>query len=622
MAEISSPAGGASAEDFSAGNASAENEHQGFTDHKEDDMKKMTGAQAIVEILHKEKVTTLFGIPGGVVIPLFDALYGDPKLNMVITKHEQGAVHAADGYARSTGKPGVCVVTSGPGATNIVTGLATAYMDSIPIVAFTGQVPTAIIGNDAFQEADMTGITRPVTKHNFIVKDPADLPVIMKKAFYIASTGRPGPVLVDLPKDILVAEIDFTYPDEISIPGYNIPERGHPRQVRRLMEAIGKAKRPLLYAGGGIISSDASDELYQFAKKTGIPVTLTLMGLGAFPGTDPDFLGMLGMHGTKTANYAVDKCDLLIAVGARFDDRVTGKLSMFAPNAKFIHIDIDPASISKNVVIDYPVVGDAKQTLQDMVKLAEPLDIGEWKREIQQWQKAHPLTYEKKDEILRPQYIIEQLFEVTEGKAIVTTEVGQNQMWAAQFYKYDRPRQLITSGGLGTMGYGLPAAIGAQLANPEATVVDIAGDGSIQMNIQELATITQNGLPVKVVILNNGYLGMVRQWQEFFFDRRYAATCLKRSAQCPDVCCNPGPQCPPYVPDFVKLAESYFAVGIRVHKKQDVRDALVEAIKVDKPVIMDFIVQPEENVVPMVPAGAPIKTMISSKEDADNYLLA
>ena len=582
---------------------------------------KMTGAQAIVEILHREKVDTIFGIPGGVVIPLFDALYGDKKLNMVTTKHEQGAIHAADGYARSSGKTGVCIVTSGPGATNIVTGLATAYMDSVPVVALTGQVPTASIGNDAFQEADTTGITRPVTKHNFIVKDAAELPIILKQAFHIARTGRPGPVLVDLPKDIITADLNFSYPAEIRIPGYNITVKGNTRQIKRVMEAIGQAKRPVLYAGGGVITSGASEELKQFVKTTGLPVALTLMGLGGFPGTEPEFLGMLGMHGTKAANYAVDKCDLLIAVGARFDDRVTGKLSMFAPHAKFIHIDIDPASISKSVVIDLPVVGDAKHILHEMLKYAKPLKIKEWLKEIENWKNSHPLTYND-DGMLHPQYIVEQIYNVTQGNAIITTEVGQNQMWAAQFFKYTRPRQLITSGGLGTMGYGLPAAIGAQLANPEDTVIDIAGDGSIQMNIQELATITQNQLPIKVAILNNGYLGMVRQWQEFFFDKRYSATCLKRDNRCPEVCCNPGPQCPPYVPDFVKLAESYFAVGMRVDKKEDVESALREAIRVDKPVLMDFIVCPEENVTPMVPAGAPIRTMISSKEDAEKYLLA
>jgi len=582
---------------------------------------KMTGAQAIVEVLHREKVSTLFGIPGGVVIPLFDALYGDKKLNMVITKHEQGAIHAADGYARSSGKPGVCIVTSGPGATNIVTGLATAYMDSVPVVALTGQVPTAMIGNDAFQEADTTGITRPVTKHNFIVKDPAELPVILKRAFHIATTGRPGPVLVDLPKDVIAAKIDFEYPEKIKIPGYNPTMKGNPRQIKRLMEAVMEARRPLIYAGGGVIGSDASEELTGFARKTGIPVTLTLMGLGGFPGTDPLFLGMLGMHGTKAANYAVDKCDLLIAIGARFDDRVTGNLSMFAPNAKFIHIDIDPASISKNVAINFPVVGDAKPTLAEMVKLAKKLDIDEWRNEVSRWKKDHPLAYED-DDVLRPQYVIEQIFSLTKGEAIITTEVGQNQMWAAQFYKYDHARQLITSGGLGTMGYGLPAAIGAQFAHPDATVIDIAGDGSIQMNIQELGTIAQHQLPIKVAILNNGYLGMVRQWQEFFFGRRYSATCLRRDARCPAECCNPGEDCPPYVPDFVKLAEAYSITGMRISKKNDVKDALADAFGTKKPVVMEFTVNPEENVTPMVPAGAPIKTMISTKEDAENYLLA
>jgi len=583
---------------------------------------KLSGAQAVVEILHREKVTTIFGIPGGVVIPLFDALYGDKSIRLIVTKHEQGAVHAADGYARSTGKPGVVLVTSGPGATNIVTGIATAYMDSIPMVALTGQVPTSIIGNDAFQEADITGITRPITKHSYIVKDPKELPEVMKRAFFIATTGRPGPVLVDLPKDILTAEIEFEYPDKVSIPGYNPAVKGHPGQIKKAMDAIAKAERPLLYAGGGIIASDASEELTRFVKTTGIPVTLTLMGLGAFPGAEPEFLGMLGMHGTKSANYAVDRCDLLIAVGVRFDDRITGKLSMFAPNAKFIHVDVDPASINKSVIIDIPVLGDAKHVLREMNKSAHRLEIAEWTREIEQWKTEHPLTYGNDDDILRPQYVVEQIYKVTNGEAIITTEVGQNQMWTAQFYKFARPRQLITSGGLGTMGYGLPAAIGAQLAHPDATVFDIAGDGSIQMNIQEMATISQHNLPIKIAILNNGYLGMVRQWQEFFFGRRYSATCLKRDGRCPGVCDNPGKDCPPYVPDFVRLAEAYFAVGMRVQKKEDVEPALREALKVKKPVLIDFLVSPEENVTPMVPAGAPLKTMISSVEDAQRYLLA
>lgn len=583
---------------------------------------RMTGAQAIVEALHREKVTTIFGIPGGVVIPLFDALYGDEQLNIVVTKHEQGAIHAADGYARSSGKTGVCIVTSGPGATNTVTGLATAYMDSIPVVALTGQVPTAMIGNDAFQEADTTGITRPVTKHNFIVKNADELPFILKEAFYIASTGRPGPVVVDIPKDIITAEIDFNYPSELRIPGYNITMKGNTRQIKRVMEAISAAKRPVIYAGGGIITSGASKELIKFVKITGIPITLTLMGLGAFPATEPEFLGMLGMHGTKAANYAVDRCDLLIAIGARFDDRVTGKVSVFAPEAKFIHIDIDPASISKNIAIDLPVVGDAKHILKEMLHYAQKLHIQPWLEEIEGWKKEHPLSYNNDDDTLRPQYIIEQIYQITEGNAIIATEVGQNQMWAAQFYKFTRPRKLITSGGLGTMGFGLPAAIGAQIANPDAIVIDIAGDGSIQMNIQELATIAQHALPIKVAILNNGFLGMVRQWQEFFFNKRYSATCLRRDKRCPDVCNNPGPHCPPYVPDFVKLAEAYSAVGTRITRKEEVEGALKEALKIDKPVIMDFIINPEENVTPMVPAGASIKTMISSREDAERYLLA
>jgi acetolactate synthase-1/2/3 large subunit len=396
---------------------------------------------------------------------------------------------------------------------------------------------------------------------------------------------------------------------------------GNIRQIKRVMDAIKEAKRPLIYAGGGVITSDAASELKQFVKTTGIPVTLTLMGLGAYPGTSPEFLGMLGMHGTKAANYAVDRCDLLITFGARFDDRVTGKLEMFAPHAKVIHIDIDPASIGKNVVIDLPIVGDAKNILKELNKHAVKLDIKEWQNEVSKWKKEHPLTYID-DDTLRPQYIIDQLFKITKGAAIITTEVGQNQMWAAQFYKFDRPRRLITSGGLGTMGYGLPAAIGAQFANPEATVIDIAGDGSIQMNIQEMATIAQCMLPIKIVLLNNGYLGMVRQWQEFFFNKRYSATCLKRTKDCPDDCCSPGPQCPQYVPDFVKLAEAYNAVGIRITKKSDVQGALQDAMSTNKAVLMDFIINPEENVTPMVPAGAPINKMISSKEDAEAFLLA
>ena len=581
---------------------------------------KISGAQAIVESLRKENVDVMFGIPGGVIIPLFDALYDAKDINVIITRHEQGAIHAADGYARSSGKPGVCLVTSGPGATNIVTGLATAYMDSIPIVALTGQVPTSLIGNDAFQEADTTGITRPVTKHNFIVRDPDELVTVMKKAFYIATTGRTGPVLVDIPKDILTAEIEFEYPESIKIPGYNIPTKGNPRQIKKVVEAIRKSKKPLIYAGGGVIISNAAEELTQFIKKTGIPVTLTLMGLGAFPATEPEFIGMLGMHGTVTANYAVDKCDLLIAIGARFDDRVTGKLSMFASHAKFIHIDIDPASISKNVVIDIPVVGDAKEILKEMTKDINKLDIEEWKNQIEEWKKEYPLTY-KNDNILRPQYVVEKLYELTKGEAIITTEVGQNQMWAAQFYKFAKPMRFITSGGLGTMGFGLPAAIGAQVANPNSLVVDIAGDGSIQMNIQELATIAQEALPVKILILNNGYLGMVRQWQEYFFNKRYSGTDLTKYKKWEDTEYSKDKMLP-YIPDFVKLAEAYNAFGIRIEKKEDVEGALKEALKRKIAVVMDFIINPEENVTPMVPAGAPLRKMISSKEDAENYLLA
>ena len=442
----------------------------------------------------------------------------------------------------------------------------------------------------------------------------------MKKAFYIATTGRPGPVVIDLPKDILTARVEFEYPESIKIPGYNVTTKGNPRQIKKLTEAIKNAKRPLIYAGGGVIISNAAEELKKFVKKTGIPITLTLMGLGAFPATEPEFIGMLGMHGTKTANYAVDKCDLLIAIGARFDDRVTGKLSMFAPHAKFIHIDIDPASISKNVLIDLPVVGDAKEILKEITNNIGKLDIGEWRKQIESWKKEYPLTYEN-DDVLRPQYIIEKLYELTKGSAIVTTEVGQNQMWAAQFYKFDKPRTFITSGGLGTMGYGLPAAIGAQVANPNSIVVDIAGDGSIQMNIQELATISQEALPIKILILNNGYLGMVRQWQEYFFNKRYSGTDLKKYKDWEDDKISKN-RMMPYIPDFVKLAEAYNALGIRVEKKEDVEGAIQEALNRKVAVVMDFIINPEENVTPMVPAGAPLRKMISSKEDAENYLLA
>ncbi|MDD5495797.1 MAG: biosynthetic-type acetolactate synthase large subunit [Candidatus Omnitrophica bacterium] len=552
---------------------------------------KMTGAKILIESLKKEGVEVIFGYPGGVVLPIFDSLY-DAPIKFILVRHEQGAAHAADGYARATGKVGVCIATSGPGATNLVTGLATAYMDSVPMVAFTGQVKTFLIGNDAFQEADITGITRPITKHNFLVKDVKELARTIKEAFHIAKTGRPGPVLIDLPVDVQQAEAEFLYPEKVEIRGYNPTYAGHPGQIKRAAKAISESKRPIIYAGGGVITSEASEELKELAVKNDIPVTMTLLGLGAFPATHRLALGMLGMHGTAYANHAIMESELIIAVGSRFDDRVTGKLDEFAPHAKIIHIDIDPASVSKNVEVDIPIVGDAKDILAKLNKAVKKPDTKAWLGRIEEWKKKFPLKY-KDDDAVRPQYVVEQIWEATKGEAIIATEVGQNQMWAAQFYKFTKPRTIISSGGMGTMGFGFPAAIGAQLGNPKAAVFDIAGDGSIQMNIQELATAVANKLPVKIAILNNCYLGMVRQWQELFYKKRYSYTCLAGAC-----------------PDFVKLAESYGAVGIRVTKKDEVRPAIDKALATDNVVILDFQVEKEENVFPMVPAGEAINRMI------------
>jgi acetolactate synthase-1/2/3 large subunit len=552
---------------------------------------KMTGAKILIESLKKEGVEVIFGYPGGVVLPLFDELY-DVPIRFILVRHEQGAAHAADGYARATGKVGVCLATSGPGATNLVTGIATAYMDSVPMVAITGQVKTFLIGNDAFQEADITGITRPITKHNYLVEDIKDLARIVKEAFHIARTGRPGPVLIDLPVDIQQQELEFHYPEKVDMRGYNPNYEGHPGQIKRAAKAISDSKRPVIYAGGGVIISEASGELIELAKNNNIPVTLTLLGMGAFPQTDKLALGMLGMHGTAYANHAIMESDLIIAVGARFDDRVTGKVDAFAPHAKVIHIDIDPTSVSKSVDVDIPIVGDAKRILKELNANVKKPDTAAWLEQIEGWKKKFPLKY-KDDDKLRPQYVIEQIWEATKGEAIICTEVGQNQMWAAQFYKYIKPRSIISSGGLGTMGYGFPAAIGAKVGKPDAIVFDVAGDGSIQMNIQELATAVSNKIPVKIAILNNCYLGMVRQWQELFYKKRYSYTCLKGSS-----------------PDFVKLAESYGAVGMRITKKADVRAALDKAIKTDNVVVMDFVIEREENVFPMVPAGQAINQMI------------
>jgi len=562
-----------------------------------------SGARVLLECLEKEGVKHIFGYPGGAVINIYDEL-PNFKFKHILVRHEQAAVHAADGYARATGKTGVCLVTSGPGATNTVTGIATAYMDSIPIVVFTGQVPTKLIGNDAFQEADIVGITRPCTKHNFLVKDIKDLPMIIKKAFYLANSGRKGPVLVDLPKDVLVSKIkSYNYPDEIKMTTYKPTYNCNVRQIERALKEILNSSKPLLYIGGGVILSDASEYLRKFVKKTGIPVTSTLMGLGAYPSSDKLFLGMLGMHGTYRANMAVTECDLLIAIGARFDDRVTGKIDEFAPNAKIIHIDIDPTSISKNVVVDIPIVGDAKDALKKLNNFLDKSDykekvkilkqkIKKWHDQIDEWKRKHKLSYDDSSDKIKPQYVVQKIYELTKGDAIIATEVGQNQMWTAQFYPFEKPRTLLTSGGLGTMGYGFPAAIGAQVAFPNKTVIDIAGDGSIQMNLQELATVIQYKLPVKIIILNNNYLGMVRQWQELFFDKNYSETVME------------------VTPDFVKLAESFGAVGLRGTKKEEVVPILKKAFSVNKPVIVDFHVEREENVYPMVPAGEPISKML------------
>ena len=558
---------------------------------------KRTGAQILMEILKDEGVETIFGFPGGAVIGIYDELE-KTDIQHVLVRHEQGAVHAADGYARASGKVGVCLVTSGPGATNTVTGIASAFMDSIPLVVITGQVPTSLIGNDAFQEVDIVGITRPCTKHNYLVNSVEDLPQVIKEAFYLARSGRPGPILIDIPKDVAAAAIDYKPPKEAQLKSYNPNYTPNKKQLKRIAKLIESAKRPLIFAGGGIILSKSAKDLTQFARKTQIPLTASLMGLGAFPGSDPLWLGMPGMHGTYRANMCTAACDLLIAIGVRFDDRVTGKTDAFAAQAKIVHIDIDPTSIRKNIPVSIPVVGDCKSSLKELNKLIEEIDLSnlknkrqKWFDQIQEWKNTNPLAYDQ-TKIIKPQYVVEKLWELTKGKAIITTEVGQNQMWAAQYYHFDKPNHFITSGGLGCMGFGLPAAIGAQVARPKDTVVDIAGDGSIQMNIQELATAVQYCLPVKIVILNNGYLGMVRQWQELFYEKRYACTSLDSS------------------PDFVKLAEAYGAVGLRAKTPEDVEKTLVEGLALKQPVIMDFIVEKEEGVYPMVPAGAPVTEML------------
>ena len=558
---------------------------------------ELTGAQILMKVLKEEGVDTIFGYPGGAVLDFYDEL-SRTDFKHILVRHEQGAVHAADGYARASGKVGVCLVTSGPGATNTVTGIASANMDSIPLVVITGQVPSPLIGNDAFQEVDIVGITRPCTKHNYLVKKIDDLARIIKEAFYIARSGRPGPVLIDIPKDITASKTRYSKPSEVNLKSYNPTYEPNLKQVRKVVDLIKKSKKPVIFAGGGIILSKAADALIEFSHKTQIPVTASLMGLGAIPGTDSLWLGMPGMHGTYRANMSIGEADLLIAAGVRFDDRVTGKVNEFAKNAEIVHIDIDPTSIHKNIPVSVPVVGDCKITLMHLNRLIDKTDLGNlhqkrkpWLNKINEWKKTTPLAY-KQGNSIKPQFVVEKIYELTRGEAIITTEVGQNQMWAAQYYHFDRPNHFITSGGLGCMGFGLPAAIGAQVACPDKIVVDIAGDGSIQMNSQEIATAVQFNLPVKVAILNNGFLGMVRQWQELFYKKNYSWTNMN---------CTP---------DFVKLAEAYGAVGLRATKPEEVEQVIITAITTPKPVIMDFVVEPEENVYPMVPSGSAITEMI------------
>jgi acetolactate synthase-1/2/3 large subunit len=554
-----------------------------------------TGARILVEGLQREGVETIFGYPGGVVLPIYDELYHS-SLRHILVRHEQAAAHAADGFARASGRVGVCLATSGPGACNLVTGIATAYMDSVPIVAITGQVPTNLLGNDAFQESDITGITLPITKHNYLVKKAEDLGHVLREAFYIAGTGRQGPVLIDIPKDVSNKQIEYEFPEAepVTLRGYQPTLRGHAKQIDKAIELIFEAERPLIYAGGGVISSNASKELISLSEMMGIPVTTTLMGLGAIPCDHPMNLGMLGMHGTRYANYAVTESDLLIAIGARFDDRVTGKLDTFAAQARIIHIDIDPAEIGKNKKVDIPIVGDVRLVLQDILAKIQKKKIYEsWLTRIKGWKDKYPLSY-RKDDALRPQFIVESLSNLLKGEGIIVSEVGQNQMWTAQYYCFRKPRTWITSGGLGTMGYGFPAAMGAQFACPNDIVFDIAGDGSFQMNIQELSTVATNKIPVKVAVLNNRFLGMVRQWQELFHDRRYSFTEL-----------------PPV--DFVKVANAYGVEGIKVESTDEVIPALKAAIQSDGPFVLDFRVEREENVFPMVPAGAAINEMIGGQ---------
>ena len=562
---------------------------------------KMTGARILLECLKLEGVDTVFGYPGGTVINIYDELFSFKEIRHILPRHEQAGVHAADGFARATGRVGVAIATSGPGATNTVTGIATAYMDSIPVVVITGQVPTALIGNDAFQEVDIVGITRPCTKHNFLVKDVKDIPSIIKKAFYIARTGRPGPVLVDLPKDVQIATAEFHYPDSIELRSYKPTVEGHSKQIEKAVSLMLEARKPVIYVGGGVISGDAAGELYDFAKRLNMPVTTTLMGLGSFPEDDHQALRLLGMHGTYYANMAVTNCDMLFAVGARFDDRVTGKVATFAPHAKIIHVDVDPTSIRKNVRVDLPIVGEVKKVLSQMLKVLEEqgdkverfrTGIEPWMAEIEGWKQKHPMTYKQTTSVIKPQYVIQKLRELSEPDAIIATDVGQHQMWTAQFFTFTKARTLLSSGGLGTMGYGLPAAMGAQAAYPDRQVIAICGDGGFQMNMQELATLVQNRLPVKICILNNNFLGMVRQWQELFFCRRYSPACKGLPIA------------------SIKLAKALGATGLPAPKVDEVEGTIRKAFETPGPVIMEFKIAREEKVLPMVPAGASLNEMV------------
>ena len=561
---------------------------------------ELTGAEIVIRCLKDEGVEFLFGYPGGAVLHIYDAIYQQDDVKHILVRHEQGATHAADGYARSTGKPGVVLVTSGPGATNAVTGIATAYLDSIPMVVLTGQVPTSLIGNDAFQEVDSVGITRPCVKHNFLVKDVKDLALTIKKAFYVATTGRPGPVVVDIPKDVTAHKTEYEYPDKIEMRSYNPTVRGNTGQIKRAAEMILSAQKPMIYTGGGVVLGNGSEILTELTRYLGYPITNTLMGLGAYPASDKQFLGMLGMHGTYEANMSMHHCDVLIAIGARFDDRVTGNIDKFCPDAKIIHIDIDPSSISKNVKVDVPIVGEVDPVLRDILGLLkenkskpDKAAIEQWWKQIEEWRSTNCLKFETNDEIIKPQHVLSELYKITNGEAYVTSDVGQHQMWAAQYYGFEKPRQWINSGGLGTMGFGLPAAMGVQLAHPGKTVCCVTGEASIQMCIQELATCKQYNLPLKIILLNNRYMGMVRQWQEFFYERRYSQSYMDT------------------LPDFSKLAESYGHVGMKIEKPADVEGALKEAMAMkDQLVFMNFLTDQKENVYPMIPAGAGLNEMI------------